>query len=190
MTKAHHASRVRDSEPPCRSGPRLCGVGARGLARVARIFGYVSSRRRWSFASISSNCEEYVFHVREGNRGTERRLTLVPSGSGIVRQTVLSSISRTDIPSSISLSVILTVFQLTSSLVGEGWYVTFMSSFATPGISNLAVTCLHGETVQIMVAMNASIATTLTLVPSEDSLNSTLHRRAWSHQLVCRRRQK
>jgi len=69
----------------------------------------------------------------------------------MVRQTVLSSTSRTDIPSSISLSVILTVLQLTSSLAGEGWYVTFMSSFAMPGISNLAVT----------------------LVPSADSLNST-----------------
>ena len=111
-------------------------------------------------------------------------LTLVPSGSGMVRHTVLSSTSRTDIPSSISLSVILTVFQLTSSLAGKGWYVTFMSSFAMPGISNLAVTYC---TVITMVAMNVTIATILTLVPSEDSLNSTLHRRAWSHQVVCER---
>ena len=44
---------------------------------------------------------------------------------------------------------------------------------------------LHGRTVQIMVAMNASITTSLTLVPSVDSLNSTLHQRAWSHHLVC-----
>ena len=43
---AHHASRGRDSERPCRGGLRLCGVGVRGLARGARIFGYVSSRRR------------------------------------------------------------------------------------------------------------------------------------------------
>jgi len=53
-----------------------------------------------------------------------------------------------------SLSVILMVFQLTSSRAGRGWYVTFMSSFATPGMSNLAVT----------------------LVPSEESLNSTIDR--------------
>jgi len=54
---AHHASRVRDSEPPYRGAPRLCGVGVRGMAREARTFGYVTSRRRWSLASISSNCE-------------------------------------------------------------------------------------------------------------------------------------
>jgi len=98
---AHHASRGRDSERPCRGGLRLCGVGVRGLARGARIFGYVSSRRRWSLASISSN--------------------LVPSGSGIVRQTVLSSTSRTIVPSSTSVSVTLTVLQLTSSRAGKGW---------------------------------------------------------------------
>jgi len=60
----YQASRVRDSETPCRGRPRLCGVGVRGLARGARIFGYVSSRRRWSLASISSNCEENIDFMR------------------------------------------------------------------------------------------------------------------------------
>jgi len=130
----HHGSRNRDSEPPYRGGPRRCGVGVRAWLRVGRNFGYVSSRRRWSLASISSN--------------------LVPSGSGMVRQTVLSSTSRTVIPSSTSLSMTLTVLQLTSSRAGKGWYVTFMSSFSMPGMSNLAVT----------------------LVPSGESLNSTIDR--------------
>ena len=33
------------------------------------------------------------------------------------------------------------VLQVISSRAGKGWYVTFMSSFSTPGMSNLAVTC-------------------------------------------------
>jgi len=72
----------------------------------------------------------------------------------MVRQTVLSSTSRTVMPSSVSCSVTLTDLQLTSSRAGKGWNVTFMSSFATPGMSNLAVT----------------------LVPSGESLNSTIDR--------------
>lgn len=43
--------------------------------------------------------------------------------------------------SSSSLSITLTVFQLISSRAGKGWYVMFISSFSTPGMSNLAVTC-------------------------------------------------
>jgi hypothetical protein len=43
--------------------------------------------------------------------------------------------------SSTSLSVTSTVVQLISSRAGKGWYVTFISSFSTPGMSNLAVTC-------------------------------------------------
>jgi hypothetical protein len=43
--------------------------------------------------------------------------------------------------SSTSVSMTLTVFQLISSRAGKGWYVTFISSFSTPGMSNLAVTC-------------------------------------------------
>jgi hypothetical protein len=50
----------------------------------------------------------------------EGKLTLVPSGSGMVRQTVLSSTSRIIMPSSTSLSVTLTILQLTSSRAGEG----------------------------------------------------------------------
>ncbi len=174
---AHHASRVRDSEPPCRGGLRLCGVGVRALAREARILGYVSSRRRRSLASISSNCAERIRLVRKRSVDVERRLTLVPSGNGMVRQKVLSSTSRTIIPSSTSLSVILMVFQLTSSRAGRGWYVTFMSSFAIPGMSNLAVTCCAQMQAQNPVSKSVSIAAILTLVPSEESLNSTLRRR-------------
>lgn len=137
----HHASRVRDSEPPYRRVPRLCGVGVRGLDREARIFGYVTSRRRWSLASISSNCEEdTLLYVRETKcKTTREKLTLVPSGSRIVRQIDLSS--RTVMDSSTSLSMTSTVLQLISSRAGKGWYVTFISSFSTPGMSNLAVTC-------------------------------------------------
>jgi len=43
--------------------------------------------------------------------------------------------------SSTSPSMTFTDLQLISSRAGKGWYVTFMSSFATPGMSNLAVTC-------------------------------------------------
>ena len=69
----------------------------------------------------------------------KRKLTLVPSGSRMVRQTDFSS--RTVMHSSTSLSMTVTVLQLISSRAGKGWYVTFMSSFSTPGMSNLAVTC-------------------------------------------------
>ena len=57
----------------------------------------------------------------------------------MVRQIDLSS--RTVMHSSSSLSTIWTVLQLISSRAGKGWYVTFISSFSTPGMSNLAVTC-------------------------------------------------
>jgi hypothetical protein len=116
----YHGSRVRDSEPPCRRTPCLCGVGVRDLDRAAWSFGYVSSRRRWSLASISSNCEKHIHLMRPRGVEVERRLTLVPSGSGMVRQMVLSSTSRIIMPSSTSFSVTLTVLQLTSSRAGKG----------------------------------------------------------------------
>ena len=50
--------------------------------------------------------------------------------------------------------------------------------FGNAGNIELGGNLLHEETVQIMVAMNVSIAKGLTLLPSADSLNSTLHRRA------------
>jgi hypothetical protein len=75
----------------------------------------------------------------ERNEECEKKHTLVPSGRRMVRQIDLSS--RTVMSSSRSLSMTLTVFQLISSLAGKGWYVTFISSFSTPGMSNLAVTC-------------------------------------------------
>ena len=112
----------------------------------------------------------------------KKKLTLVPSGSKMVRQTVLSS--RTVIHSSISLSKTSTVVQVISSRAGKGWYVTFISSFATPGMSNLAVTCRAEKRAQKAVSMSTSIAATLTLVPSGDSLNSTLRGRLWSHHLL------
>jgi hypothetical protein len=77
--------------------------------------------------------------VRETKCETMRKLTLVPSGSRMVRQINLSS--RAVIYSSTSLSMTLTVLQLISSRAGKGWYVTFISSLSTPGMSNLAVTC-------------------------------------------------
>lgn len=58
--------------------------------------------------------------VRERSADVERDLTLVPSGSGIIRQTVLSSTSLVDMPPSMSVSVTLTVLQLTSSRAGKG----------------------------------------------------------------------
>jgi hypothetical protein len=57
----------------------------------------------------------------------------------MVRQIDLSS--RTVMHSSTSLSMTSTVLQLISSRAGKGWYVTFISSLSTPGMSNLAVTC-------------------------------------------------
>ena len=83
--------------------------------------------------------------------------------------------------SSLSLSETSTVVQVISSRVGKGWYVTFISSFATPGMSNLAVTCRAEKRVQNAVSMSTSIAATLTLVPSGESLNSTLRGRRSHH---------
>jgi hypothetical protein len=77
----------------------------------------------------------------------------------------------------------MTVLQVISSRAGKGWYVTFISSFSTPGMSNLAVTCCAEKQAQNAVSMNTSIAATLTLVPSGESLNSTLRGR-WSYHLV------